>query len=70
MKAPEMAQKTDKELETIITTTREKLAELRVDFRTKKVSDIKEINRLKKDLARALTLQRERQIAEMEKANG
>lgn len=70
MKAPEMAQKTDKELETIVVTTREKLAELRIDFRTKKVANIKEITHQKKELARALTLQRERQIAELEKENG
>lgn len=70
MKAVEIATKTDKEVETIIASTRDKLGELRIDYRTKKVADIKEIGRLKKVLARALTMQRERQIAEMEKANG
>lgn len=66
MKTADIADKTEKELGQMITDQRSQLAKLAVDFRTKSVTNVKQIKLVKRDLARALTLQRERQITSQE----
>lgn len=69
MKIKEITQKTDKELMTLLIDSRKKLAEAKVDLRTKQVSNVKEIMALRKTIARVLTVQRERELTK-EEANG
>jgi ribosomal protein L29 len=66
MKLSEITTKTDKELETLIRTEREALANAVIDSRTKEVKNVKIINAHKKTIARALTVARERAIAGQE----
>ena len=56
MKMQELRQKNAGELATLIRTHRSRIDELRFLLKQKKVKDVKEISRLKKDVARALTL--------------
>ena len=62
MKTSEIVQKTDKELVTILADQQVKLAELRVDYRVKQVSNIKELAVVRKTIARIKTIMRERAI--------
>lgn len=64
MKAKEIMSKTDKELDLLTAELRGKITQARIDLSTKKSSDVKQIRRLKKDLARSLTAQKLRQMAE------
>jgi ribosomal protein L29 len=66
MKITEITKKTDKELEQFIVSTREELAKAVVDSRTKEVKDTKVLGRLKKTIAQAQTILRERQIVQEE----
>jgi len=66
MKTTEIVQKTDKELATILADQQSKLAELRVDYRVKQVSNIKELAVVRKTVARIKTIQRERAITAAE----
>lgn len=70
MKINQIAEKNDKELDQLIVTTRNELAEAAVEARTKQLPNVKRIWQIKRQLARALTIQRQRQITEMEKDNG
>ena len=67
MKLSEITAKTDRELQQMIEDSRLQIAELYIDYRTKQVKNVKTLSSAKRDLARALTLQRERAIAEQEK---
>lgn len=69
MKVTEITQKTDKELMTLLIDSRKKLADAKVELRTKQVSNVKEILALRKTIARVLTVQRERELTK-EEANG
>ncbi len=69
MKVKEITQKTDKELMTLLIDSRKKLADAKVELRTKQVSNVKEILALRKTIARVLTVQRERELTK-EEANG
>lgn len=62
MKTQVIVQKTDKELTTLLAEQQTKLAELRVDYRIKQVSNIKELNAVRKSVARIKTIMRERAI--------
>lgn len=62
MKITEIVQKTDKELANMLTDQQAKLAELRVDYRVKQVSNIKELAAVRKTIARIKTIIRERAI--------
>jgi len=62
MKPRELRQKTDKELNQILFDLREKLRELRFNLVQGKVKNIKEVHQTKKDIARILTILRERQL--------
>ena len=66
MKITDITKKTDKELAQFIQTSREDLAKAVVESRTKEVRDTKTLGRLKKTIARALTIERERQIVQEE----
>lgn len=68
MKKQDITKKTDAELQTLITESRAELAKAVIDSRTKEVRDVKQQGRLKKTIARALTIVREREIAKMEAA--
>lgn len=69
MKLQDMAKKTNIELAELIVTTRTDLAKAAIDSRTKEVRDVKLQGRLKQTIARALTIQREREIANEEAAS-
>ena len=69
MKIVDIKQKTDKELSTMLVDSRKKLADAKVELRTKQVSNVKEIAALRKTVARVLTVQRERELSK-EEANG
>lgn len=63
MKAKELRQKTEKELKELLEQLRKKLFQLRMEVvtgKTKKVGDIKNI---KRDIARVLTILKEKQNA-------
>jgi large subunit ribosomal protein L29 len=69
MKIADINQKTDKELITLLIDSRKKLADAKVELRTKQISNVKEIMALRKTIARVLTVQRERELSK-EEANG
>lgn len=62
MKNKELRNKSSKELQTTLLDSQTKLATLAVEYRTKEVKNVKQISSIKKDIARILTLQREREI--------
>jgi len=68
MKMKDLADKGEKELQDLITKTQGDIVAAAIDLRTKQVPNVKREHSLKKQLARALTLQRERQIAAAEAA--
>ena len=68
MKRAELTKQTTKELETLLTSERQALAKAVVDSRTKEIKNVKAIHGHKQTIARALTLLRERAIAEQEEA--
>lgn len=70
MKAKDIMQKSDKELTSLITDSRAKIVSAHIDLRTKEVKNVREIRAHKRILARALTAQNERRLAELEKKNG
>ncbi len=69
MKLAKITEKNDKELEALIADSRAKVASLVIDLRTKKVTNVKELNQVKKTLARALTVTRQRELKLQEEAN-
>ena len=60
MKIVELRKKSKKELEGLSLTSREKLRKLRFDLASGKVKNIREIRGLKKDIARILTVLKEK----------
>jgi len=60
MKAKELRQKNDNELEKILQEKRKKLYQLRSDLVAGKVKNVREIRMVKKDIARILTILNER----------
>ena len=58
----ELNKKTEKELNKIITEKREKLRDFRFNTKGTKVTNVKEGSNIKKDIARALTEQRKREL--------
>ncbi len=68
MKLTEITKKTDAELRELIAATQSDLAKAIIDSRTKEIKDVKQQARLKKTIARALTIAREREIASQEAA--
>lgn len=70
MKIAKVVEKTDKELAQLIEDSRRELTEAAIDMRTKQIPNVKRIYGIRRTLAQALTIQRERKIAQMEKQNG
>lgn len=56
MKANELRQRTKEELQKFLSEEREKLRQLRFDLASGKVKNIREIRKIKKDIARILTV--------------
>jgi large subunit ribosomal protein L29 len=63
MKAKELRQKNDNELEKILQEKRKKLYQLRSDLVAGKVKNVREIRMVKKDIARILTILNERKLS-------
>ncbi len=60
MKLKELKQKTDKELNDLFWENRKKLGEIKFASSTKKLKNVKEIRELKREIARIITILRER----------
>ncbi len=60
MKANEIRQKSKTELSNFLQDSREKLRQLRFDLSSGKVKNVREIRKIKKDIARTLTLLNEK----------
>lgn len=60
MKISELRQKSKKELQKILIDSRERLRGLKFDLASGKVKNVREIRELKKDIARILTLLKEK----------
>jgi len=60
MKAKELRQKSEKELQKLLQELREKLRKLRFDLVSGKVKNVREIRQTRKDIARILTILNER----------
>ena len=60
MKAKELRQKPEKELQKLLQELREKLRKLRFDLVSGKVKNVREIRQTRKDIARILTILNER----------
>ncbi len=74
MKLTKITEKNDKELEALIAESQAKAAEIAINLRTTKVANVKELHAVKRTIARALTVKRQRELAaadaSMEKNNG
>ncbi len=70
MKLSKITEKSDKELETLLVEQKAKAAELVVNLRTAKVTNIKELHSVKRTIARVLTIARQRELKALEKNNG
>ena len=66
MKLQDIAKKNDHELAELLLAARSDLAKAVIESRTKEIRDVKQLGRLKKTVARALTITREREIAKQE----
>lgn len=60
MKAADIQQKSDKELQAFLIDSRNQLAQLRIDMRTKQMPNVKQVIKLKKTIARTLTITNQR----------
>ena len=60
MKLKELKEKTESELKKILQDWREKLRQLRFDLSAGKVKNVREIRIIKKNIARILTISKER----------
>jgi large subunit ribosomal protein L29 len=64
MKIKELGQKTEKELRDLLIESRQKLGQLKFDLSSKKLKNVREIRELKKDIARILTILKDRHVKE------
>ncbi len=60
MKIKEIRQKTKEELQKLLTEQRERLRVLRFDIKLKKYKNVREIRKTKKNIARILTILKEK----------
>ncbi len=67
MKITEFNQKHTEELKKILYENRERMRQLRFDLSAGKVKNVREIRKIKKDIARISTLLEERNMAENKK---
>lgn len=63
MKAKELRNKSNKELQKDLIDNREKLLRLHIDLRSKEVKNVREIRNIKKSIARILTINTEQNKA-------
>lgn len=56
MKIKELKGKTEKELQNLLVESREKLRQLKFDLMAKKVKNVMEIKKLRREIARILTI--------------
>lgn len=68
MKAKELRNQSNKELQKKLVDNRAKLAQLNVEYRTKEVKNVREIRSLKRDVARILTIMSEQDKVQGEQA--
>lgn len=61
MKAKELKNQSNKELQKKLADTRAKITQLNVDYRTKEVKNVREIRSLKRTVARILTIMSEQE---------
>lgn len=66
MKIKDIAAKSDKELTALIAEQQAQLTKLLIQSRTQKMPNVKQIQAVKKTIARAKTLTREREITQQE----
>ena len=66
MKLADITQKNEAELAELITAQRTKLSEAVLESRTKEIRNVKTQYAIKRTIARALTVQRQRQIGQLE----
>ena len=62
MKLADIVQKSDKELANLVTQSRQSLNSLVIESRTKETKNVKAVLAARKQLARALTIARQRQL--------
>ena len=63
MKAKDIRNKSNKELQKDLTDSRAKLLQLSVDYRTKEIKNVREIRAVKRTIARILTVMAEQVTA-------
>lgn len=66
MKIKEIAQKKDKDLDKFIEAQKESLLKLSFGIATKESNKVRDIRKIKKDIARALTVKKERELSSEE----
>lgn len=69
-KADQFRDLSDMELETRIAETKEELFRLRVQHATLQLADTSQLRHVRRDIARMLTVQRERTFAPLQKEEG
>ncbi|HSX15045.1 MAG TPA: 50S ribosomal protein L29 [Candidatus Saccharimonadales bacterium] len=62
MKIADIATKNDKDLQVLVADSRKRIAELVIENRTKESKNVKAVLAARKQLARALTVARQRQL--------
>jgi len=67
MKASDLRKKSKSELYSLLAELREKKKKLKIDLASAKLKNVKEISKVKKDIARILTILREMELREMDK---
>lgn len=69
MKLTDIAQKNDAELQVFVDESRGKLAQTVIDARTKEMNNVKALAGIKRSIARALTIQRQRELSKQEQTS-
>jgi ribosomal protein L29 len=69
MTIKEMMDKTDQELAAVVQGSHQQLAGLAIDLVTRKATNHREARELKRTIARAKTIQRQREISELEQTH-
>ncbi len=69
MKLAEITEKSNKELDALLTQQRQALASHVIEMRTKKVPNVKHTSAIKQTIARTLTIQRQRELAQADQTD-
>ncbi|MEI7818874.1 MAG: 50S ribosomal protein L29 [bacterium] len=70
MKPAELRTKKPAELDVMMEDIKAQLANAHVELKTKEVKNVREIRKFKRTIARIMTIQSERELAELEQTNG